>query len=62
MNAQLTLTELTVEEWRLQKLAAAGWPEPQALLLAASHAVDLHFACDLLANGCDPAVAWEIVS
>jgi hypothetical protein len=61
MNAELTFSELTAEDWRFQQLVAAGWPEPQALLLAANPDVDLHLACDLLANGCDPATAWEMV-
>jgi len=47
--------------WRFQQLLAAGWPERQALVLAAHHDIDLHLACDLLAQGCDRALAWEIL-
>ncbi len=54
-------TQLGVEDWRFQQLVNAGWREQQALVLAANHDVDLHLACDLLARGCDPTVAWEIL-
>jgi len=50
-----------VEDWRFRQLLAAGWPERQALVLAAHHDIDLHLACDLLAKGCDLALAWEIL-
>ena len=53
--------ELTVDEWRFQRLIAAGWPETDAVVLAAKHEIDLHLACDLLTNGCPPALAWEIL-
>jgi len=42
-------------------LLAAGWPEDEALLLAARHDVDLHLACELLDHGCDPDLAWRIL-
>ena len=54
-------TELTVDEWRFQQLLAAGWPEADAVVLAARHEVDLHLACELIAKGCDPSTAWEIL-
>jgi hypothetical protein len=61
IDSDVPTTELGVEDWRFNQLAGAGWPEQQALVLAANHDVDLHIACDLLAKGCDPAVAWEIL-
>jgi hypothetical protein len=60
-DTDATVNELAVEDWRFQQLVKAGWPEAQALVLAADHDVDLHLACDLLANGCDPATALKIV-
>jgi hypothetical protein len=53
--------ERGVEDWRFQQLLGAGWPERQALVLAAHHDIDLHRACDLLTKGCDLALAWEIL-
>jgi hypothetical protein len=53
--------ELPVEDWRFQQLLRAGCPEQHALLLAADHNIDLHVACDLLADGCDPALACAIL-
>ena len=50
-----------VDDWRFQQLLAAGWPEQQAVVLAANHDVDLHQACELLDRGCDADLAWQIV-
>ena len=61
MNTEMLVSELTVEDWRFQQLVGAGWPEQQALVLAASRDVDLHLACDLLAEGCDPDIALQIL-
>ena len=61
INNDTSTCEASVEDWRFQQLLAAGWPEQPALVLAAHHAVDLHLACDLLANGCDLALASEIL-
>lgn len=61
-DTDLDHNELSVDDWRYRQLVNAGWPEAQALELAANHQVDLHLACDLLANGCDPETAWRIVT
>jgi hypothetical protein len=61
MNTEMLVSELTVEDWRFQQLVSAGWREQQALVLAASRDVDLHLACDLLAEGCDPDIALQIL-
>ena len=61
IHTDFPVSELGVEDWRFDQLAGAGWPEQQALVLAANHDVDLHIACDLLPKGCNPAVAWEIL-
>jgi hypothetical protein len=61
ISYDIATAERGVEDWRFQQLLAAGWPERQALVLAAHHDIDLHLACDLLARGCDLALAWEIL-
>jgi hypothetical protein len=49
-----------VESWRLHVLIEAGYPLPLAERLAASDA-DLHECVDLIAQGCTPATAAEIL-
>jgi hypothetical protein len=49
-----------VEGWRLHVLMEAGYPLPLAERLAASNA-DLHRAVELVAQGCDPQTAAEIL-
>jgi hypothetical protein len=49
-----------VESWRLHVLMEAGYPLPLAERLAGSEA-DLHEAVSLLAKGCSPATAAEIL-
>jgi hypothetical protein len=49
-----------VESWRLHVLMEAGYPLPLAEKLAASEA-DLHQAVELVGQGCEPAVAAEIL-
>lgn len=65
MSTQLHIdtdpVESTVDEWRFRQLLAAGWPEQEALTLAARHDVDLHQACELLDRGCDAELAWQIL-
>jgi hypothetical protein len=53
--------EVSVDEWRFQQLLTAGWPEQEALLLAGRHDIDLHLACELLEDGCEPELAWHIL-
>ncbi len=50
-----------VESWRLHVLMEAGYPLPLAERLAAALDADLHDAVDLVARGCDPRVAAEIL-
>jgi len=50
-----------VESWRLHVLMEAGYPLPLAEKLAAALDADLHHAVDLVARGCDPRTAVEIL-
>lgn len=50
-----------VESWRLHVLMEAGYPLPLAERLAAALEADLHAAVDLLARGCAPKTAAEIL-
>ena len=61
LHADSPIVEASVDEWRFQQLQQAGWPEQEALLLAARHEIDLHQACELLQRGCDPGLAWQIL-
>jgi hypothetical protein len=49
-----------VESWRLHVLIEAGYPLPLAERLAQS-AADLHRAVELIAHGCEPKTAAEIL-
>jgi hypothetical protein len=49
-----------VESWRLHVLMEAGYPLPLAEKIAHSEA-DLHRAVELVAQGCEPATAAEIL-
>jgi len=49
-----------VESWRLHILLEAGYPVHLAERIAVAE-VDLHGACELVAQGCDPTVAAEIL-
>jgi hypothetical protein len=62
--AELTTqeTELErIERWRAGELKRAGYEATAASLLAARADVDLHFAIDLLRNGCAPELALQIL-
>ena len=50
-----------IERWRADELVRVGYDAEQAMALAVRHDIDLHVACDLLAKGCDLALAWEIL-
>jgi hypothetical protein len=49
-----------IESWRLHTLLEAGYPVHLAERIAASE-VDLHDAVELLARGCAPTTAAEIL-
>jgi alpha-D-ribose 1-methylphosphonate 5-triphosphate diphosphatase PhnM len=50
-----------VEQWRQEELARAGYDCESALVLAASHDVDLHEAVQLLRRGCTIDLALQIL-
>ena len=59
-----TLPELEIEQverWRLESLERAGYDAESAVVLAASHEVDLHLAVSLLERGCSVTVALQIL-
>ena len=50
-----------VEQWRLEALERAGYAGESAMVIAATHDIDLHRAVDLLARGCPVALALQIL-
>ena len=55
-------TELgRIERWRAEELERAGYSIEAAQNLAVRHDVDLHFAVELLRQGCPAETALEIL-
>ena len=50
-----------IERWRHEELERAGYDPESALVLAASHDIDLHAAVDLLKRGCTVDLALQIL-
>jgi hypothetical protein len=50
-----------IERWRSHELERAGYEPSAASLLAGRFDVDLHYAIDLLRNGCKPELALQIL-
>jgi hypothetical protein len=64
MTAAETTTETEQERivrWRAEELERAGYEPTAASLLAGRNDVDLHYAIDLLRNGCAPELALQIL-
>jgi hypothetical protein len=58
----LFVTEIDrIERWRHEALERAGYDPESALVLAASHDVDLHAAVGLLERGCTVDLALQIL-
>jgi hypothetical protein len=58
----LTSTERDqVERWRAGELERAGFDVSLARKLAARLDIDLHVAIELVANGCPPELAGQIL-
>jgi hypothetical protein len=50
-----------IEQWRHEALERAGYDPEAAIVLAASHDVDLHDAVSLLERGCSVELALQIL-
>ena len=50
-----------IERWRHEELERAGYDPESALVLSASHDVDLHQAVNLLNRGCTVDLALQIL-
>jgi hypothetical protein len=50
-----------VEQWRAQSLLRAGYDPEAAVVLAASHEIDLHYAMSLVERGCPVDLALQIL-
>ena len=50
-----------IEQWRHAALQRAGYDRESAVVLAASHDVDLHAAVSLLERGCTVDLALQIL-
>jgi hypothetical protein len=64
IDSTLTAVELeasTILSWRCDELRRAGYGLEDALLLAITPHVDLHYATDLVAHGCPHGVAVRIL-
>ncbi|HEY6960599.1 MAG TPA: hypothetical protein VI408_01780 [Gaiellaceae bacterium] len=59
-NIRPTEQEL-VERWRAQELERAGFPEDLAAEFAVRNDVDLHRAIAMVAAGCAPELAADIL-
>ena len=50
-----------IEQWRHEALERVGYDPEAAVVLAASHDVDLHDAVSLLERGCSVELALQIL-
>ena len=50
-----------IERWRAESLLRAGYDPESAVVLAASHEIDLHDATRLLERGCSVDLALQIL-
>lgn len=50
-----------IAQWRHEALERAGYDPEAAIVLAASHDVDLHAAVNLLERGCSVELALQIL-
>jgi hypothetical protein len=50
-----------IERWRAESLLRVGYDAESAVVLAASHEIDLHYAMSLLERGCPVDLALQIL-
>jgi hypothetical protein len=50
-----------VLRWRFEELVRAGYDPGSAMIVASHVEVDLHVATSLLARGCPPEIAMQII-
>jgi hypothetical protein len=50
-----------IEQWRHEALERAGYDPESAIVIAASHDIDLHDAVSLLDRGCTVELALQIL-
>jgi hypothetical protein len=50
-----------IEQWRHEALERSGYDPESAIVLAASHDIDLHDAVSLLERGCTVELALQIL-
>lgn len=61
LETYYTTEIIRIEQWRHEELERAGYDPESALVLAASHDVDLHSAVNLLRRGCSVDLALQIL-
>lgn len=61
LETYYTTEIIRIEQWRHEELERAGYDPESALVLAASHDVDLHGAVNLLRRGCSVDLALQIL-
>lgn len=61
LETYYTTEIIRIEQWRHEELERAGYDPESALVLAASHDVDLHGAVNLLRKGCSVDLALQIL-
>ncbi|HEX3267042.1 MAG TPA: hypothetical protein VHQ98_03555 [Gaiellaceae bacterium] len=61
LSVSIETEQEKVEHWRAEELVRAGYDPSDALALAARHDIDLHFAVELIQQGCPYETAIEIL-
>ena len=59
---QLDQRDIEIYCWRVEQLERAGYSGAFAHMLAEDDEVDLHLACNLMAQGCTEQTAYAILA